>query len=157
MEQCVRRGIRRHFHVVILDKISKMAVLLLTDRRLQGHRILGDLHDLSHAVYRHIELFRKLLRRCLSSEFLYQLALCSHKPVDRLDHMDRDPDRSRLVRDRAGDRLTYPPGRVSAELVSLPVIKLFHGLDESEISLLDQVQKLHPASHIALCDADHKT
>ena len=36
----------------------------------------------------------------------------------------------RLVGDGACDRLTDPPGRVGAELVALPVIKLLDGLDE---------------------------
>ena len=71
--------------------------------------------------------------------------------------MYRNPDRSRLIRNGAGDRLTDPPGRVGAEFIAFPVIKLLDCLNESKISLLDQVEQLHAPSGIPFCDTHHKT
>ena len=71
--------------------------------------------------------------------------------------MDRDPDRPRLVCDGSGDRLADPPCGIGAELISLVVIKLLHSLNESQIALLDQIQKQHSAAHIPLGNADHQT
>ncbi len=71
--------------------------------------------------------------------------------------MDRNTDRPRLVRDRPGDRLTDPPGSIGAEFESLTVIELLDSLNKPQVPLLDQIQKQHTASHIALRDTDYKT
>src|SRR3712207_8341736 len=48
-----------------------------------------------------------------------ELALGTADLVQLLDDVDRDPDRARLVRERAGDRLPDPPRRVGRELEAL--------------------------------------
>lgn len=68
--------------------------------------------------------------------------------------MHGDTDGARLIRDRAGDGLANPPGRVGRKFESLGVVKLIHRLDQAEVALLDQVEELHAAPHIALCNAD---
>ena len=60
----------------------------------------------------------------------------------------------RLVCDGSRDCLPDPPGRIGRKLIPLRIVELFHCLDEPEITFLDQVQKEHPAPHIALGDAD---
>ena len=71
--------------------------------------------------------------------------------------MDRDTDRSCLVGNGSGDSLADPPCGIRTELISLPVIEFFYCLDKTQISLLDQIQKQHPTSHIALRNADYET
>ena len=64
-----------------------------------------------------------------------------HEPVHALDDVDGHPDRPRLVRERAGDRLANPPGRVRRELEALAVVELLRATDEADGALLDQVEK----------------
>ena len=70
--------------------------------------------------------------------------------------MDRHADRPSLIRNGAGNRLTNPPGRVGTELESPAIIKFLHGPDQTEVPLLDQVQKEHSAPDVLLRDADHQ-
>lgn len=85
-----------------------------------------------------------------------ELTLHADQFVDRLHHVDGNADRSRLVRDRPGDRLANPPCRVRGELVALRVIEFLHGADQSEIAFLDEIQEQHSAAHVTLGDRDHE-
>ena len=71
--------------------------------------------------------------------------------------MHRNTDGTRLVCDGSSDRLSDPPGGIGTEFVALAVIKLFHCLDQTQIALLDQIQKKHPPPHISLGNTHHKT
>ena len=61
---------RRHRNIVVLNKITKMAVFLLADRSLQGNRLLRDLQHLTHTFNRHVQFFRNLFRRGFPSQLL---------------------------------------------------------------------------------------
>ncbi len=71
--------------------------------------------------------------------------------------MNRYPDGAGLVSYSTGYGLPDPPGGISREFVPLCIIKLFNGLDETEIPLLYQIQEEHSASNIAFRDRDHET
>ncbi|MEA2136713.1 MAG: polymerase primary sigma factor, partial [Solirubrobacteraceae bacterium] len=75
--------------------------------------------------------------------------------VELLDHVDRDADGARLVRDRAGDGLADPPGGVGRELVPAPVVELLDRPDEAEAALLDEVEERQAPPEVPLRDADH--
>ena len=77
-----------------------------------------------------------------------------HDVVELLDHVHRDPDRARLVGDRAGDGLADPPRRVGRELVAAAVVELLDRADQAERSLLDQVEEREAAAQVALRDRD---
>ena len=134
-----------------------MGVLLLADRRLQRHRLLSNFQDLADLVHGHVHLLADLLGAGIVAQLLQQLAGDADDLVDGLHHMDGDADGAGLIGDGAGDGLPDPPGGVSGELVALGIVKLFHGLDEAQIALLDQVQEQHAAAHVALGDGNHQT
>ena len=134
-----------------------MAVFLLADGRFQRNRLLGNLQDLTHPLHRHVHLLRDLLRSRFPSQLLQKLSAHTDQLVDRLHHVHRNTDRPRLIRNGSGDGLTDPPCGVGGEFITLAVIKLFNRLDQTQISLLDQIQKQHAAADIALGDADHQT
>ncbi len=115
-----------------------------------------DLQDLADLVGGDPHLPPDLLRERLAAEVLEELTLDADELVDRLDHVHRDPDRARLVGDRAGDGLADPPGRVGGELVALRVVELLHGADEAEVAFLDQVEEQHPAPDVPFGDRDHQ-
>ena len=91
------------------------------------------------------------------AQLLEQLAGDADDLIDGLHHVDRDADGTGLVGDGPGDRLADPPGSIGGELIALGVVELLHRLDQAQVALLDQVQKLHPAAHIPLGDGHHKT
>ena len=95
-----------------------------------------------------------LLGRGLAAELLDELALDVHDLVELLDHVHGDPDRARLVGDRARDRLADPPGRVGRELVAAAVVELLDRADQAQRALLDQVEERQAAAEVALGDRD---
>ncbi len=142
---------------VVLDEIAEVTVLLLTDGRLQGHRLLGDLDDLPHLLRRYLHIGADFLAGGLTTVLLHQAAADSHQLVDRLHHVHRDADGARLVGDGAGDGLPDPPGGVGAEFVALTVVELLHRPDEADVALLDEVQQGHAPSDVLLGHADHES
>ena len=65
-----------------------------------------------------------------------------------------EPDRPRLIHDRAFDRLPYPPCRVGGESKPTLRIELFQGVDQSEIAFFDKIGEREPAIKVMLGDAD---
>ena len=153
-QEGVGGGVDRRRGVVVGDEVAQVAVLLLADRGLEGDRLLAHPQDLPHLIHRHIQLVGDLLGAGLMAVGVQQLAGDLLDPVDRLDHVHRDADGAGLVGNRAGDRLADPPGGVGRELKALGVVELLDRLDEAEVPLLDEVQKLHPPPDIPFGDRD---
>ena len=134
-----------------------MTVLLLADGGFQADRFLSDFQDFTNPLHRHIHLGRDFLRGGVVAQFLEELAGHPDDLVDSFHHMNRDADGPGLVGDGTSDGLADPPGGVSGELEALSEVKLLHSFDKTQITLLNQVQELHPTAHIPLGDRDHKT
>src|SRR3569832_2089684 len=146
----------RQDRVLVLDEVAQVAVFLVADGGFEADGLLGDLQYLAHLLQRHGQLFGQLFRGRLAADRVQHLARGADDLVDRLDHVHRDTDGARLVSDRAGDRLTDPPGGVGRELVAAAVLKLIDGLHQSDVALLDQVQELQAAVGVFLGDGDHQ-
>ena len=71
--------------------------------------------------------------------------------------MHRYADRSGLIGDRTGDRLTDPPSRICREFVSLCIVEFIDCADQTGISLLNQIQNVQAAAGVLLCDGDNQT
>ena len=71
--------------------------------------------------------------------------------------MHRNADGTGLIGNGTRDGLTDPPGRIGRELESLAIVKLLHRLDQTEVALLDQIQKQHAPSDILLGNRYDKT
>ena len=147
----------RNRHIIILNKITQMTVLFLTDWCLQRYRFLGNLQNLTHSFYRHVHLFCNLFRGRFPSQLLKQLSGNTDQLVNGLYHVNRNTDSSCLVCNGSGDRLTDPPGSIRTELIAFSVVKFLNCLDQSKISLLDQIKEQHSPTYITLCNTDHKT
>src|SRR6266516_1942440 len=154
LQQDETGGVHGHDRIRILDEIAQMRVFLFTDRGFQADRLLRDLQDLADFLGRELHLAADLLRGRLPPEILQQLPLDTDQLVDRLHHVHRDPDRPSLVRDRPGDRLPNPPGRVRGELIALGVVELLDRTDETQVAFLDEVEEQHAAADVALGDGD---
>ena len=143
--------------VLVGQEVAQLGVLLLADGGFQTDRLLGDLQDIPDLFHRHIHLGGDLLGGGVVAQLLEKLAGNADGLVDGLHHVYGDADGAGLVRDGAGDGLADPPGGVGGELVALGVVKLFHRFDQTQVALLDQIQKQHAPAHIALGDGNHQT
>src|SRR3546814_19832889 len=113
---------------------------LVADRRFQADRLLGDLHHLADLLKRHRQTLGQFLRRRFAADLVKDLAAGADQLVDRLDHVDRNADGSRLIGEGAGDRLPDPPGRVGAETVATALFEIVDRLYQVTISPLTTVQ-----------------
>ena len=68
--------------------------------------------------------------------------------------MHGNADGSSLIRERASHGLADPPSRVSRKLVSPPPLELINALHQTDVALLNQVEKLQAAIVIFLSDGD---
>src|SRR5450830_787754 len=156
----MRRGFGWSKGATVFDEVAEVAVLLLPDRSLEGHGLLGDLDDLAdllggdHHLLALAHGFRDLFDRRLAPELLQERLGNADQAVDRLDHVDRDPDRAGLVGYGAGYRLADPPGGVRGELVALLVVELLDRADESDVPFLNQIEEGHTAADVLLRDRD---
>src|SRR5829696_1544901 len=147
-----RRRVERGLGLLVWDEVAERRLLLLADRLLERHRQLRHAQDLADLLGRHLELLRDLVWSGLPPEPLHELALDVHDLVQLLDHVHRNADRPRLVRDRARDCLADPPGRVGRELVALAVVEFLDGPDQPERPLLDEVEERQPTAEVSLGD-----
>jgi hypothetical protein len=69
----------------------------------------------------------------------------------------RDADGPGLVGHGTGDRLADPPRRVCGEFVTLGVVELLDRANQAQVAFLDQVQKGHTATGVALGQRHHQT
>src|SRR5947208_7137170 len=152
LEIQVDDGFGRRDHLAILDEVAEMRIFLFADRRFEGDRLLRDLQDLADLRHRDVHPLGNLFGRRLAAQFLHERPRRADQFVDRLDHVDRDTNGSRLVRDRAGDRLADPPGRVGRELVAAAVLELVDRLHQADVPFLNQIEELEAAGRAFLRD-----
>src|SRR5579875_179251 len=157
LEQLMARCLGRCQGGVVFNEVTQVAILFLTNWRLQANRFLADFDDLAQLLRADLHLLRNLFRRRLASQVLQQAAADANQAVNRLHHMHRDTNRARLVGDCTRNGLTNPPRRIRAELVTLRVVELLDRTNEADIALLDQIQQAHTTANILLRDADDKT
>ena len=69
-EQGIRCALGGRGRIHILDEVTKVAILLLTDRSLKRYRVLSYLHDISYLVSGDAELFCDLIGSRLSAKLL---------------------------------------------------------------------------------------
>jgi hypothetical protein len=141
---------------LVLDEVAEVRVLALADRAVERDRVTRDLHHAPRLLDRHLRLDGDLLDRGLAAELLEQRLLDVAQLGHRLDHVDRDADRARVIGDRARDRLADPPGRVRRELVASLVLVLVDGAHEARVAFLDDVEEGEPAVAVLLGDRHHE-
>src|SRR5437588_12453087 len=110
LKQLVAGRISRSERCVILNEITQVAIIFLANRRLQAHRLLADLNDLTHLLRANLHLLRDLLRCWFATEVLQQTTADTNQTIDRLNHMYRNTNSARLVSNRTCNRLANPPG-----------------------------------------------
>ena len=141
---------------LVFDELVQYRILVVGDRGLQRDGFLSCLENLGDLGHRGLQLLRQLVHAGFASHALRQLIRSLQHPVHGLDHMDRDPDGPSLIRDRTGDTLTNPPGRIGGKLVAQAIVELVDGLHQPDVSFLDQVKQIEARIRIVLRDAEHQ-
>src|SRR5690606_20344437 len=148
--------IRRRNDVRVGDEVAEVRIFLLADGCLERDGLLRDLQHLAHLRHRNVHPLGNLFGGRFAAELLHERARRADELVDRLDHVDRDADRPRLVGNRARDGLPDPPRGVGRELVAAPVLELVDGLHQADVAFLNQVEELQAAVRVLLRDRDHE-
>jgi hypothetical protein len=73
-----------------------------------------------------------------------------------LVRVDRQSDQTRVAVEGTGDGLTHPPIGISTHRVAARRVEQLEPADQAEVTFLNQVEKVHAAVLIALCDGDHQ-
>src|SRR5207302_5224251 len=123
LQQNNRSHVARVFGASVLDKVAEICFFALAYRGLERDWLLRHLQDRANTIHWQEHFFGNFVRRRFSPIFLHQLFLYTHELVNRLNHVDGNSNRARLVRDGAGDGLANPPRRVSGKFVAPPVFE----------------------------------
>ena len=134
-----------------------MRILLLTDRRLQRYRLLRNLDDLTYPLDRNVHAVCDLLRCRFAAKLLQELSGNTNQLVDGLHHVNRNTNRSCLIGNGSCDSLTDPPGCIRRKLEALAEVEFLYCLDQTKVSLLNQVKEQHAAADVTLCNRDHQS
>src|SRR5215213_2038583 len=135
---------------VVAEKVAERRVALGADRLVEARDRTRRLTHLAHLLQRQLRLFRDLLLRRRAPELRRQLALRARDLRLALDDVHGDPDRPRLVRDTALNRLADPPRRVRRELEPAAPVELLDSADQPDDALLDQVEQREPVPLVLL-------
>ena len=131
--------------VFVFDEIAEMRILLVTDRRFEADRFLGDFHHLADFFERHRQALGHFFGRRLAALFVEELAAGAHELVDRFDHVHRNADRTRLVGDAACDCLANPPGRIGREFVAAAIFEFIDRFHQADVAFLNKIKELQAA------------
>ena len=134
-----------------------MRIFIVADRRFHGDRLFSDLQHFTDLVFRHQHALSQFFWRRLAAHLLQHLTGDTVELVDSLNHMYRDTDGTRLIRDRTGDRLTDPPGCIGGELVTTTVFKLINRFHQTDVTFLNQIQELQATVGVFFSDRDNQT
>src|SRR4051812_16359109 len=152
----LRGALVRRLGPLVGDELAELGLLLVADRLLERHRRLRRALDRVDLLRIDPRDLGDLLGGGLAAELRDQLALRAADLVELLHDVDRDADRARLVRERAGDRLADPPRGVGRELEALAIVELLRRADEPERALLDQVEEGQTLVPVVLGDRHHE-
>ena len=135
---------------MILNKVSQMRVLLLTNRSLQRYRLLSNLHDFPYPIHSNLHILGDFLWGWFPAQLLQQLSGNANQLVNCLYHMNWNSNGTSLIRNGTGNSLTNPPGSIGTKLIALGVVELLYSLNQTKIALLNQIQEQHTTAYISL-------
>src|SRR5438876_1748942 len=143
-------------HRAVFDEVAEMRIFLFADWGFEGDGLLRDLQDFPDFRDRNVHALGDFFRRRFASQFLHQLPRSADQLVDRLDHVHRDANRTRLVGNCTSYGLPNPPRGVRGELVATAVFELVDGLHQADVAFLNQVEELQSAVGVFPGDGNHQ-
>src|SRR5918995_4224532 len=156
LQQRLRDGVSGRYGAGVLEEVAELGGVIVADRGSEADRPLADLLQALDLGDEDTKLACDLLLGRLAPEGLDHTPVGPVVLVDLLDHVDRNTYGPPFVGDGAGYGLSYPPRRVSRELVALRVVELLGRPNETEVALLDQIEKRDAAVAVLLGYRDHE-
>src|SRR5271166_2168403 len=157
LEVHVDHGFGRRDYGAVFDEVAKMRIFLFANRRFEGDRLLRDLENFPHLRHRNVHALGDFFAGRFASQLLHQLPRGADQLVDRLDHVHRDTNRTRLVGNGTSNRLPNPPRGVRRKFVATAVFELVDGLHQADVAFLNQVEELQAAVGVLFRDRNHET
>src|SRR3989338_8843767 len=93
----------------IFNEITQLTVFFRTNGSLERNDILRNLQNMTDLLNVHSHFSSQLFNQRLTPQFLNQTALRMSQFIDGLDHVNRNTNCPRLVRNGTGNGLTNPP------------------------------------------------
>ena len=140
--------------LVARDEVPEDGVLAVPDGRIEARRRSRCRPHLEHLLDGERGLVGDLVERRLAAELRPQLPVCAVDLLQALDDVHRHADRPRLVRECTRDGLADPPRRVRRELEAAAPVELLDRADETERSLLDEIEEREALIAVVLRDRD---
>ena len=138
------------------DSIHHRAVRFGAHRRIHGGHALIEAQQALHVRRGSIQHVRYFFCTGFVIKLLGQLTGRPQVNIEFLHHMDRQANSAGLVHDAALDRLPNPPGGVGGETETALRVEFFHGANQAQVALLDQVQQRKPAVDITTGNLHHQ-
>ena len=115
--------------------------------------------NLQHALRLFVADARRvcgLFDRRFAAHLLKQLLRDVPQLAHRLDHVNRNADRSRLIGNRTGNCLANPPRGIGAELEAAAILVFIDGPHQPGVAFLDEIEEAQAAVAVLLRDAHHE-
>jgi hypothetical protein len=150
VEAVVRRGRER-----VGDEVFE-PLLGARDRRLERDRLAREQVEGLERTGIGAEFRCEFRRSRIASELAGELRAYPLAALQPVVHVRGQPDRPRVVLNRAHERLPDPPDRIGRELEATPVVELLDRADQAQIAFLDQVRERQPEVPVVLRDSDYE-
>lgn len=137
----------------VLQNVEEVAVFALPERGVERQVGIAYPHGFTDFFFADLKLPSYFVDGRGSAIFLFKLALRFADLVDGARAVERQPDNTRLFRERLQNGLAYPPHRVGNELKILRFVEPLGGPDEAEVSL---VYKIGKGQALVLIIAGHR-
>src|SRR5918996_1349439 len=134
------------------EEVSELTLVVRADGLVERDRRVGGSECLVDVLDRKPGGLGQLLLRRLATELDLEPSCGARQLLLPLDHVDRNANRPRVVRDRPLHGLADPPRRVRREHEAATPVELLDRAVEPERSLLDEVEEGDAEAAVALGD-----
>ena len=153
----LRRTDRWTLGFTVWQQITEVTVFAVSDRTIKTDRVPAHCQDSTSFVDRCFATTGNFFERWLAAKLLKQLTRDRSDSRHRLNHVDRNTNRSALVSNRTSDRLTNPPSRIRAEFESPTIFELVDRTHQTGVTFLDQIKEAQTTVTILLGDRNDQT
>src|SRR3989337_3372709 len=140
----------RVWSVMVRDQISERSFSVLAHGRIQRNRFLYQLAHRPDRFQGQRRFGSYFLQGRLVAEIPDEAMFRRSEFPCHLNHVNRDADGPRLVGQSPSHRLAYPPARIGRKPKAQPVVEFLHRPHQTDVSLLDEIEKLKAPAAICL-------
>jgi len=148
--------IERIVVAVVFEEFPEEAIVVFTDRLVEGERLFRHFDNDSGIVHGESRALRGFFDGRFTAEFLDQVTDDLSHFAHRVDHVDRDSDSAALISDCSRDSLSDPPSSVGREFEASFVFEFIDRSHQASVTFLDQVEEAQATVAVFFGDGDDK-